>query len=157
MCAVLDLFLNLDFTDFDVEACVQAWPTLEQEQERALEIFRELPAPKLGYEVISQKYSTSDQVRKQLTALKTGWPQIKERIAAKSYSFDRMKTLFETVGAPSDPEHIGLTRVQLKELFPIIQLMRTRYNVFDLGLRGGFYDSLVEPLFADGGVWKINE
>ena len=157
MCAVLDLFLNLDFTDLDVEACVQAWPTLEQEQERALEIFRELPAPKLGYEVISQKYSTSDQVREQLTALKAGWPQIKERIAAKSYSFDRMKTLFETVGAPSDPEHIGLTRVQLKELFPIIQLMRTRYNVFDLGLRGGFYDSLVEPLFADGGVWKINE
>jgi hypothetical protein len=49
-----------------------------------------------------------------------------------------------------------VSRSQLKDLFPVIQLMRTRYNVFDLAMRGGFYESLVEPLFAEGGAWEIN-
>lgn len=156
MCAVLDLFLKLDFSDLDVDACVEAWPTLEQEQERALHVFRDLPAPRLGYEVISQKYSTPDEVRAQLTALKKDWQSIKERIAAKSYPFVKMQALFKTVEAPYDPAHIGVSRSQLKDLFPVIQLMRTRYNVFDLAMRGGFYESLVEPLFAEGGAWEIN-
>ena len=67
-----------------------------------------------------------------------------------------MQALFKTVEAPYDPAHIGVSRTRLKDLFPVIQLMRTRYNVFDLAMRGGFYESLVEPLFAEGGAWEIN-
>jgi hypothetical protein len=40
-------------------------------------------------------------------------------------------------------------------MFPIVQLMRFRYNVLDLAKRGGFYDAIVEPVFAEGGSWEI--
>lgn len=157
MCAVLEEFLGLELEDLDVEACVAAWPSLEQEQERALNIFRDLPVPRLGYEVISVKYSAPDEVRTELAALKENWPAIRERMKAKAYTFEKMQNLFKIVGAPYDPSHIGITRAQLKELFPVVQLMRTRYNVFDLAMRGGFLDAVTEPVFAEGGAWEIME
>ena len=71
------------------------------------------------------------------------------------YSFEKMKNLFERAGAPYDPTHIGVTRQQLKDMFPFVQLMRFRYNVLDLAKRGGFYDALVEPVFSAGGPLVI--
>lgn len=50
---------------------------------------------------------------------------------------------------------IGVTRRQLKDMFPIVQLMRHRMNVLDLAKRGMFYDELVEPVFAPGGALEI--
>ena len=43
----------------------------------------------------------------------------------------------------------------LKDMFAKVQLMRFRYNLLDLGKRGGFYDRIVEPVFAPGGAWDI--
>lgn len=34
MCAVFDELFKLDFSDLDVDACVEAWPTLEEMQNR---------------------------------------------------------------------------------------------------------------------------
>ena len=44
---------------------------------------------------------------------------------------------------------------QLMDMFPIVQLMRFRFNLLDLGKRGGFYDALVNPLFAPGGPFAL--
>lgn len=155
MCAVFDELFKLDLTGVDVDACVEAWPTLAQEQERALEVFGNFPAPTLGHEMISQKYGDKDAVRAELTRLKAEWPQLKERLQGQVYTFAKMQELFRIAGAPYEPEHIGVTRAQIKEMFPKVQLMRARYNVLDLGKRGGFYEQLVEPVFAAGGAWEI--
>ena len=40
-------------------------------------------------------------------------------------------------------------------MFAKVQLMRFRFNVLDLAKRGGFYDAIVEPLFAKGGPFEI--
>ena len=81
--------------------------------------------------------------------------KFKQALQGQMYSFEKMKNLFERAGAPYDPTHIGLTRAQLKAMFPVVQLMRFRYNVLDLAKRGGFYDNLVEPVFASGGSLEI--
>ncbi len=148
MCAVFDELFKLDLTQIDVEACVEAWPSLEQEQARAREVFAGSPAPELGFEMITQKYGDKEQVRVELTRLKAEWPALKERLQGQVYSFAKMQELFRVAGAPYEPEHIGVTYAQLKEMFPIVQLMRARYNVLDLAKRGDFYENLVEPLFA---------
>ena len=155
MCAVFDELFKLDLTQLDVEACLEAWPTLEQEQERALDVFKDFPAPKLGYNEITKKYGDKDAVRAELTRLKAEWPELKSRLQGQMYSFTKMQDLFRRAGAPYDPSHIGLTRSQLKDMFPFVQLMRFRYNVLDLAKRGCFYDEIVEPIFARGGAWEI--
>lgn len=155
MCAVFDELFRLDLTSVDVDACVEAWPSLEQEQTRALEVFEGSPAPRLGYEMISQKYGDKEAVRAELTKLKAEWPQLKEKLQGQVYSFERMQELFRVAGAPYETEHIGVTHEQIRDMFPKVQLMRARYNVLDLAMRGQFYDDLAQPVFAETGPWKI--
>lgn len=155
MCAVFDELFRLDLSKLDVDACVAAWPSLEQEQERALELFRDFPAPRLGYDEITKKYDDADTVRAQLTKLKDEWPELKARLQAQVYSFSKMKDLLRRAGAPSDPAEIGLSRQRLSEMFPLVQLMRFRFNLLDLGKRGCFYDDIVDPLFAKGGAFEL--
>ena len=155
MCAVFDELFKMDLTKLDVEACVKAWPTLEQEQQRAIEIFKDFPAPTLGYDNITKKYNDAATVGEQLSRFRDTWPEFKKKLQGQVYSFKKMQGLFKTAGAPYDPSMIGVTRQQLKDMFPIVQLMRHRMNVLDLAKRGMFYDELVEPVFAKGGAWEI--
>ncbi|MBR3562202.1 MAG: sn-glycerol-1-phosphate dehydrogenase [Bacteroidales bacterium] len=155
MCAVLEEFVKYDLSSLDIDACVAAWPSLEEEQARALEIFKDFPAPKLGYEQITQKYGDAETVRRELTALRESWPELRERISGQIWSFSKMKEAFKIAGAPYEPEHIGITREDIRAMFPKVQLMRWRYNVLDLAKRGRFYDRLVASVFAPGGAWEI--
>jgi glycerol-1-phosphate dehydrogenase [NAD(P)+] len=68
-----------------------------------------------------------------------------------------MQALFKAAGAPYDPSMIGVTRRMLKDMFPKVQLMRFRFNLLDLAKRAGFYDSLVEAVFAEGGAWDLTK
>lgn len=155
MCAVFDELFKQDLQNLDVDACVAAWPALEQEQERALELFRDFPAPRLGYDEITKKYDGADVVRAQLEKLKAEWPELKERLQGQVYSFAKMQDLMRRAGAPSDPSEIGLSRERLHEMFAKVQLMRFRFNLLDLARRGCFYDAIVEPLFAKGGPFEL--
>lgn len=157
MCAVFDELFKLDLTDIDVDACVAAWPDLASEQQRALDIFQGFPSPKLGYNEITRKYEGAEKVREELIKLRTQWPELKEKLRSQVYSFEKMQALFKACGAPSDPTDIGVTRSQIKEMFPKVQLMRFRFNLLDLARRGAFYNDIVEPVFAPGGAWEIKD
>ena len=155
MCAVFDQLFKLDLTRLDVDACVNVWPALEEEQRRALNIFKDFPAPQLGYNEITKKYAPREVVREELTKLKREWPSFKAKLQGQVYSYEKMKALLKAAGAPYEPEHIGVSRAQLKAMFPFVQLMRPRYNVLDLAKRGGFYNAIVDPLFAQGGPFAL--
>ena len=155
MCAVFDEFLKYDLSKIDVDACAAAWPSLAEEQQRGLELFKDFPAPKLGYEQITQKYNDAAEVRRQLVAVRDGWKDLHERIAGQVWSFAKMQECFQIVGAPYEPEHIGITRADIRDMFPKVQMMRWRYNVLDLAKRAGCYDQLVASVFAKGGAWEL--
>ena len=155
MCAVFDGFLKYDLSKIDVDSLVAAWPSLEEEQERAMDVFRDFPAPSLGYDNITKKYTSADSVRRELTLFKEHWGLMSAALRAQVWPFEKMKRHFETVGAPTDPSDIGVTREQVRDMFPIVQLMRWRFNLLDLAKRAGIYDSLVSSVFARGGAWEI--
>ena len=157
MCAIFDELFKFDLTKLDVDACVAAWPTIDEEQMRALEIFRTFPAPKLGYTEITKKYNDAETVRAQLSLVKKVWPEFKKTLQAQVWSFEKMQKCFAIVGAPTDPSDIGVTRHQLHDMFPKVQLMRWRFNALDLAKRGRYYDELVNAVFLPGHAWDINE
>ena len=156
MCAFFDAFLEMDLRNLDVDKCVEAWPSLEEEQQRALDIFKDFVSPQLGYKEITTKYNNKETVREQLTMFKKHWPLLKAQYRKQVYPFEKMQERFRKVGAPADPSDIGVTRQQLKDMMPFVQLMRWRMNLFDLARRGGFYDELVEKVFGNGGRWEIS-
>ena len=155
MCAFFDEFLKLDLSRLDVDACAAAWPSLEQEEERARRIFADFIDPELGVRAIDVKYADKDEVLRQLTLVRDNWPQLREEYRAQVYPFEKMQRLFRTVGAPTDPSDIGLSRRQLRDMVPFTQLMRYRINLLDLAKRAGIYDRLVDGVFGKGGAWEI--
>ena len=155
MCAAFDELFKLDLSQLDVEVCLAAWPSLEQEQERALKLFEGTSAPRLGYESITSKYESKEKVREDLTRIVAVWPEFKARLQGQVYSFAKMQDLFRRAGAPYETEHIGVSREQIRDMFPVVQLMRYRYNLLDIAKRGQFYDAIVDPIFAKGGAWAL--
>lgn len=143
MCRVFEKFFEVDVDAIDIDACVAAWPSLEQEQLRALDLFKDFPAPRLGFDSITKKYSDAAGVRKDLEALKKAWPVLKPALRAQVWPYAKMKECFRIVGAPYEPEMIGVTPGWISSVFPIVQLMRYRYNLLDLAKRGGFYNKIV--------------
>ena len=155
MCAVFDELFALDLCCVDIDYSLYMWPSLESEQQRALDLFKNTSAPRLGYESITVKYGDKYQVREELESLVALWPELKRKLQGQVYSFKKMQDLFRRAGAPYLPEHIGVTNKQLCDMFPYVQLMRHRYNVLDLAKRGEFYNDIVDPLFAPGGVFEV--
>lgn len=155
MCAVFDELFKLDLTRLDVEACVAAWPTLEEEQQRGLALFKDFPVPMLGYNEITKKYAPAPVVRQELTKLRDNWPSFKKKLQGQVYTYQKMHDLLKAAGAPSSPQEIGLENQDIRDMFPLVQMMRFRYNVLDLAKRGCFYEKIVSPLFQQGGVYEI--
>ena len=155
MCAVFDELFTQDLCCVDVDYSLYMWPSLESEQQRALDLFKNTSAPRLGYESITVKYGDKEQVRDELEKLVALWPNLKRKLQGQVYSFKKMQDLFRRAGAPYLPEHIGVTNKQIRDMFPYVQLMRHRYNLLDLAKRGGFYDDIVDPLFSAGGVFEV--
>ena len=149
MCAVFDEFLKYDLSKIDVDACAAAWPSLAEEQQRGLELF------KVALLTECKRRNDAAEVRRQLVAVRDGWKDLRERIAGQVWSFAKMQECFKVVGAPYEPEHIGITRADIRDMFPKVQMMRWRYNVLDLAKRAGCYDQLVASVFAKGGAWEL--
>lgn len=155
LCAFFDEVLKMDLAKIDVDRCVENWPSLEEEQERARKIFADFPVPTLGYEEITKKWQPKEEVRKQLEKVKATWPEFREKLRAQLIPFEEMKALFERAGAPTSPEEIGLTCADIRKMTDFVQLMRWRINVLDLAKRAGFYDELMDKVFGKGGVWEV--
>jgi glycerol-1-phosphate dehydrogenase [NAD(P)+] len=155
MSAFFDEFYKYDLSKLDVDKCVAAWPTLEQEQQRALKVYETFPSKELGYVEMTKKYSDAETVRKQLTDVKNNWFDFKAKLQKQTYTFDKMKHLFTVVGAPTDPLDIGVTREKLLSIVPFTQLMRWRINLLDLCKRAMIYDDIVAKVFGKGGAWEI--
>jgi glycerol-1-phosphate dehydrogenase [NAD(P)+] len=144
MCKVFENFFKLDLTRIDVDKCTAAWPSLESEQKRALDIFKDFPVPELGYREITKKYEPAEKVRQELTELKAQWPDFRKKLMDQLYTFDDMQEKFRIVGAPAKPEDIGCTKDDIIAMFPFVQLMRYRINLFDLAKRAGVYDEIIK-------------
>lgn len=155
MCAFFDEFLKFDLSALDVEKCVREWPSLEEEKMRARKLFEGFVDPELGVRSIEVKYAGKDEVRRQLSLVKDGWPELREKYRSQVYPFEKMQALLAKVGAPTGPESIGVTRRQLKDMVPFTQLMRHRINLLDLAKRAGIYDELVERVFGKGGRFAL--
>lgn len=155
LCAFFDALLDMDLTKIDVDKCVEAWPSLEEEQERARKIFADFPVPTLGYEEITKKWQPKEEVRVQLEKVKACWPEFREKLRAQVIPFKEMQDLFRRAGAPTTPEEIGLTNADIRKMTDFVQLMRWRINVLDLAKRACFYDELMDKVFGKGGVWEI--
>ena len=81
--------------------------------------------------------------------------ELRERIRRQIIPFDEVRRRLELVGAPYEPEQIGVSRTRFREAFGKIPYMRSRYTVIDTAFRCGWMEEWLDRLFGKGGVWEV--
>ena len=155
--ATLEFLLEQDLANLDVEAAVAKWwPTYDALKATFPQAFGNRPAHIVRAEgEMAGKYPTPEALRRELTTVKEGWPSLSEKIRAQIMTFDEVRTALKTVGAPYEPEMIGVSRARFRETFLGVPYMRSRYFALDLVQRLGLMPALLDRLFGERGIWKI--
>jgi glycerol-1-phosphate dehydrogenase [NAD(P)+] len=152
--ALYEEALKTKMEDLDVEACCKAWPTKEELAKDAIDKFKDTDFPNIGLTETGVKYIPKDQLKVQLERLKIRWPILKERLAKQLIPFDEMKASLQYVGAPVEPEQIGVSREYLKRSYIRAQYIRRRFTILDLAVRTNLLNKWVDNLFDKGGRWQ---
>lgn len=155
--ALYECLLKEDIAALNVEAAVAAWPTAEEARLEALVTFEGTDFPLIGVKETSAKYINKRELRRQLSTLKENWTEIRSAIESQLIPFKQCVELLAEVGAPTEPEEIGISRKRLKESVMKAVKIRRRFTILDLGLRCGLLEKWTEEVFGKGGVFEISE
>ncbi|MBR5484294.1 MAG: sn-glycerol-1-phosphate dehydrogenase [Alistipes sp.] len=155
MCAMFDEAYKSDFTTLDVDKCVAAWPSLDEVRAYAEQLFAKESFAELGVTEITAKYNDKEEVRRQMQLLKSNWPDLKARLQEQCLTYDEMYRCLSIVGAPIQPEDVGITKAQMLADVPFVRHIRRRYSLLDLGLRAGTLNKWVDGIFGKGGIWEV--
>jgi glycerol-1-phosphate dehydrogenase [NAD(P)+] len=119
------------------------------------EMFKNSDFPEIGFQESSAKYVDKTQLREQLNSLKDNWGTIATDLKEQLYPFEELKNRLQLVGAPTEPEDIGITRERLRESFIKASYIRRRFTVLDIALRTAKMEEWLDGLFGEKGIWKI--
>ena len=154
--AEIEFLLEKDLENLDVDACVEAWKSWDEMENEIREILDGKPGHiARGIAEAKGKYVDKDGLRKQLEALKAAWPELKVKITDKIIPFAQVRENLKLVGAPYEPEMIGVTRERFRKTVSYIPYMRNRFTNIDVIYRLGLMDEFIERMFGKGGVWEV--
>ena len=102
------------------------------------------------------KHPSRDDLRVHLERLRHVWPTLRADLRAQLQPHAELKRRLQLVGAPTEPEEIGITRERLRASFLRAYHIRRRYTVLDVVVRTGLLGSLLDRIFGRGGIWEIS-
>ena len=155
--ATIEFLLEQDLAKLDVEAAVAKWPKSFEELAATFPaVYGNRPdhIRRAEGEMV-KKYSTPDELRRELKFLKSVWPELSAKLKAQIMPFDEVRAKLKAVGAPYEPEMIGVSRARFRETYRGVPYMRARYFSLDLVSRLGLLPDLLDRLFGKGGVWEV--
>ena len=153
--ASLELLLAAPIESLDIDACVAKWKSWEETEKEILRIFDGKPGfIDRALTETKNKYVDKEGLRRELTAFKAAWPELKERIRKQIIPFEEVRRRLKLVGAPYEPEQLGVSRARFRDTFAKIPYMR-RFSNIDIAYRCGFMDEWLERLFGKGGIWEV--
>jgi glycerol-1-phosphate dehydrogenase [NAD(P)+] len=154
--AVYQRVLELSSDDIEVDSASirRRWPAWDAVEATAR---RDFTDPLIASQVVAQqrgKYVEADALVARLQMLRRCWPELRDRLREQLFTADQTRQLLADVGAPSEPEQIGISRERLHESHALAQQIRNRYTVLDLVYQAGWWNQCVDSLFQQGGTWR---
>jgi glycerol-1-phosphate dehydrogenase [NAD(P)+] len=149
MIAFYEQFLKNDMSLLDVKLCKARWMSLEDVEKAAVKTFGKTVFIDRIMRESRAKYDSPEQVGHQLRALKDNWSGIKRRLEKQLIPFEEARLRLQAVGAPSEPEQIGIDRERLRETMIGAPMIRNRFTVLDLAQRAGLTDKCLAGMFGN--------
>ncbi|MDR2122778.1 MAG: sn-glycerol-1-phosphate dehydrogenase [Flavobacteriaceae bacterium] len=152
--ALYEVMLKTPIDQLDVNAAVEKWTSLEDQLKEINEMFAGTDILPFAITQTTDKYVTKEELREQLNKIKNNWSVLKEKIEKQIIPFKETKQRLAAVGAPVEPEQIGISREKLKESFYRAHKIRSRYTILDFAYRAGYLNQWVEEIFNKSGVFQ---
>lgn len=154
--AFFEMLLDAPVGELDIERCAAAWKSWEETERDIRALFGDHPGLLArALKETRDKYVDRDGLRRQLERLKETWPELSGRIRRQIIPLGEVHRSLELVGAPCEPEQIGVSRERFRAAFEKIPYMRSRYSVVDTAFRCGWMEEWLDRLFGRGGIWEI--
>lgn len=153
--ALYEVALNTPMEELDIKSCCQKWPSAAQLAEESLALFKNTDFPNIGEIETAEKYISKEKLADQLQLLKDNWLDIKRRLSEQLVPFDDLKARLKCVGAPVEPEDIGVSREYLRQGYIRAQYIRRRFTILDLAVRTDKLNDWIKILFGKDGRWEM--
>ena len=155
--ATLEFLLEQDLTTLDVDRAVAKWwPTFEELKATFPRVYGSRPAHIVRAEQeMSGKYVPPEALRNELVFIRDNWRDLAAKMKTQILTFNEVRAALMAVGAPYEPEMIGVSRARFCETFSGVPYMRNRFFSLDLVLQLGLLPALLKRLFGHGGVWEV--
>lgn len=145
--ALYEQLLNSDIENLDIDACVEAWPTLDEAKATALDLFRGTDFPTIGATETEAKYIGKEALRSRLETLRDKWPAIKRRLEEQLIPLPEARRRLAAVGAPVEPEEIGISKKRLRDSVIRAQHIRRRFTILDIAVHTQMLDKWLNNIF----------
>jgi glycerol-1-phosphate dehydrogenase [NAD(P)+] len=151
--ALYERLLTKPIENLDVERCCANWPDEKSWAARARDWLGEGEVAEVAARELLAKHSSPAQLSAQLKLSKAVWPKLREQLGAQLLPLATLRQMLQDAGAPTEPEHIGITRARLRESYWQAFCIRRRFTVLDLTIRTGLLDSCLDEIFGPTGLW----
>ncbi len=147
--------LRRPLDQLDIDRCLAAWPDAETAEAEVVRIFSGTDFLSVAVRETRAKHATRDELAGQLRRLRSRWPELKLRLEQQLLPPAEVIRRLRLVGAPAEPEEIGISRERLRASFIRARHIRRRFTVLDLAQRAGVFDAVLDELFRPGGPWPM--
>jgi glycerol-1-phosphate dehydrogenase [NAD(P)+] len=150
-----EALLSMRLEELNVDRAVAAWPTAKETEAEIVALLGEGELAEKARLEMSAKCVTPEELRERLERLREVWPMQRERLRRHLPAADRLAEMLASVGAPTAPEQIGISRERLRSSFRQAYLIRRRFTVLDLAAQAGVFEECMGRIFSRDGVWPI--
>jgi glycerol-1-phosphate dehydrogenase [NAD(P)+] len=150
-----DDLLSRKLEDLDVADCCAQWPS-EGECERAVRaLFRQEDVLAVALKESRAKWVDAAALGGQLETLRRIWPDLKGRLREQLIPRSELKAMLLAVGAPVEPQQIGISRARLRASYEQAYYLRRRFTALDLATRCGLLEPALDAMFGPDGPWPM--
>jgi glycerol-1-phosphate dehydrogenase [NAD(P)+] len=151
--ALQEYLLAMDLKSFDIEAAVNAWPSLGELESRIRTLFDTEALQRRALDETRGKYVSKDVLRTQLKRVQENWAPLQAKVRGQLFPFAELRGMLRRAGCPYDPSQIGISRARLRLSYEQCCFLRRRFTILDLLQRLGIFDTALDHLFGRDGVW----
>lgn len=139
----------------DPSAALAVWPGAATSDADVRALFAGTEFVPTALQETRAKLVSAEELERQLGRLRVSWPELQGRLRRQLLPAAELERRLIAVGAPTEPEQIGLSRARLRDSFRRAYHIRRRFTVLDVAVRAGLLDSLLHGLFGRGAAWEI--
>jgi glycerol-1-phosphate dehydrogenase [NAD(P)+] len=135
---------NLD--GIEIEGIVKKWPDSNEIDAQIASLFDTPETLEVANLEKTGKAISRELLREQLQLLQSRWRGMKQKVEAQLPARSELSQMLAAVGAPNQPEQIGISQDRLKRSYKQAYFTRRRYTVLDLAARAGVLDECLDEI-----------